>query len=144
MSRKSKNQHESHAVYNKEFFIFLLISIVLFVLSIMFNDDKTIFIFLLAFAIISFLGIFLVPIKFVFTSKQIRLVWLLSFEKIIFWSNVDTIIENNFFKKIDDIANYQIIYRTTYKGKTINKEVQIPLTKKTKTIVEKYAKYKIL
>lgn len=144
MSRKSKNQHESHTVYNKEFFIFLLLSVALFVLSFIFNDDTTVFIFLLIFAVISLVGIFIVPVKFEFTSKQIRLIWLLSFNKIIFWSNVDTIIENNFFKKFDDIANYQIIYRTTYKGKSINKEVQIPLTKKTKIIVEKYAKYKIL
>jgi hypothetical protein len=144
MSRKSKNQHESHTIYNKEFFIFLLLSVALFVLSFIFNDDTTVFIFLLIFAVISLVGIFIVPIKFEFTSKQIRLIWLLSFNKIIFWSNVDTIIENNFFKKFDDIANYQIIYRTTYKGKSINKEVQIPLTKKTKIIVEKYAKYKIL
>lgn len=144
MSNKRSNNNEKNTVFNIEVLVFLILSVIFFIVSAIFKEDKTIFIIFIIFGVISFIVIFIIPVKFVFTNKQIRLVWLLSFERVIFWSNIDTIIENNFFSRIDDFANYQIIYRSTYKGKNITKEVQIPLTKKTKTMVEKYAKYKIL
>ena len=145
MSKKNRNKNEAHVVFNMKVLMFLFFSIIAYTISaFMFKEDTTVGIVLLVFGTIMLLVMFITPAKIIFTNKQLRIIWLLPFEKIIFWSNITTIIENNFFSAIDDFSNFQIFYNTNYKGKSIVKEIQIPRNKKTKLFLDKYAKYKIL
>lgn len=144
MSKNYKNKTEEYVVFNKQILLFLFISILTFIASThTFREDTTISISLLAFGIFLLLLILMIPTKFIFSNKQLRVIWLLPIEKTIFWSNVTTIIENSFFSAIDDLSNFQIIYNSNYKGKSMVKVFKIPRNKKTKFYLNKYAKYKI-
>ena len=141
-----KKQTEQYKVFNREIVLFSSMFIVLLTVSIscFLTNETDIALFLLAGAILVSLGVFLSPLYFVFSSKSLTAVWLLSFKKTIHWSSVNNIIENKLFSAVDDSAHYEIMYRYNYKGKPMIRQFDLPRNKKTRRLVEKYAKYKIV
>ena len=141
-----KKQTEQYKVFNREIVLFSSMFIVLLTVSIscFLTNETDIALFLLAGAILVSLGVFLSPLYFVFSSKSLTAVWLLSFKKTIHWSSVNNIIENKLFSAVDDSAHYEIMYLYNYKGKQMIKRFDLPRNKKTRKLVEKYAKYKIV
>lgn len=141
-----KKQTEQYKVFNREIVLFSSMFIVLLTVSIscFLTNETDIALFLLAGAILVSLGVFLSPLYFVFSSKSLTAVWLLSFKKTIHWSSVNNIIENKLFSAIDDSAHYEIMYLYNYKGKQMIRRFDLPRNKKTRKLVEKYAKYKIV
>ena len=141
-----KKQTEQYKVFNREIVLFSSLFIVLLMVSIscFLTNETDIALFLLAGAILVSLGVFLSPLYFVFSSKSLTAVWLLSFKKTIHWSSVNNIIENKLFSAVDDSAHYEIMYLYNYKGKQMIRRFDLPRNKKTRKLVEKYAKYKIV
>lgn len=141
-----KKQTEQYKVFNREIVLFSSMFIVLLTVSIscFLTNETDIALFLLAGAILVSLGVFLSPLYFVFSSKSLTAVWLLSFKKTIHWSSVNNIIENKLFSAVDDSAHYEIMYLYNYKGKQMIRRFDLPRNKKTRKLVEKYAKYKII
>ena len=141
-----KKQTEQYKVFNREIVLFSSMFIVLLTVSIscFLTNETDIALFLLAGAILVSLGVFLSPLYFVFSSKSLTAVWLLSFKKTIHWSSVNNIIENKLFSAVDDSAHYEIMYHYNYKGTQMIRQFDLPRNKRTRKFVEKYAKYKIV
>ncbi len=141
-----KKQTEQYKVFNREIVLFSSLFIVFLMVSIscFLTNETDIALFLLAGAILVSLGVFLSPLYFVFSSKSLTVVWLLSFKKTIHWSSVNNIIEKKLVSAVDDLAHYEIMYLYNYKGKQMIRQFDLPRNKKTRKLVEKYAKYKIV
>ena len=142
----NKKQTEQYKVFNRQIILFSGLFIVLLISSIscVLINETDIALFLLAGSILVSLGIFLSPLYFVFSSKSLTAVWLVSFKKTIHWSSINNIIEYSLFSDIDNLAHYEIMYRYNYKGKQIIRQFDLPRNKKTRKLVKKYAKYKIV
>ena len=94
-----KKQTEQYKVFNRPIVLFLRLFIVLLIFSkvCFLTNDTDIALFLLAGSVLVFLGVFLSPLYFVFSSKSLTAVWLLSFKKTIHWSSINNIIEYKLF-----------------------------------------------
>jgi len=141
-----KKQTEQYKVFNRQIVLFLSLFALLLIFSIscFLTNETDIALFLLVGSVLVSLGVFFSPLYFVFSSKSLTAVWLLSFRKTIHWSSINNIIEYKLFSAVDDLAHYEIMYRYNYKGKPMIKQFDLPRNKKTRRLVEKYAKYKIV
>ena len=146
-----KNKHEQYKIFNREIILILSLFIILSLFSIscfQSNDTEIAVLFFIG-AILAFLCAFLFPIYFVFSSKSLTAVWLLPFKKTIHWSSVSIIIEQksieySLFSSAIDLPHYEIMYHYNYKGEETTKELDLPRNRKTKKLIEKYAKSKIV
>ena len=43
-----------------------------------------------------------------------------------------------------DLPKYEIVYRENYKGEIVIKNIDLPRNRKTKLLIEKYAKHKLV
>ena len=141
-----RKKNEQYKVLNRHVILFFGLFAVLLVLSVAcFPANETgVALFLLISAVAASLGIFLSPIYFVFSSKSLTAVWLLSFKKTIHWSSVNTIIECKLFSAVDDLAHYEIMYLYHDKGKQTIRQLDLPRNKKTRKLMERYAGHKIV
>lgn len=100
----------------------------------------------IAFSVVSLLvllGLVLSPLYFVFTKKEIRVVWLLLPTKVISFAVIQTILEKKWGETVKDLPKYEVMYLAKYKGKSIVRQFDIPRNKKTKQMLEQYAKNKM-
>ena len=141
-----RKKNEQYKVLNRHFILFVSLVAVLLVLSVAcFPANETdVALFLLISAVAVSLGIFLSPIYFVFSSKSLTAVWLLPFKKTIHWNSVNAIIECKLFSAVDDLAHYEIMYLYHDKGKQTIRQLDLPRNKKTRKLIETYAKHKIV
>lgn len=141
-----KKPIETYKVFNRQIILFLALFIILLIISIkcFSTNDTDIAIFLLTGAILISLGIFLSPMYFVFSSKSLTAIWLVSFKKTISWGSINSIIEYKLLSAVDYFAHYEIMYRYNYKGKQLIKQFDLPRNKRTRKFVEKFAKHKIV
>ena len=115
-----------------------------FSVSLLRSEDVGSGIALLVISIFISLGIFLSPLYFVFTKNEITVNWLFQHKRTILWSSIKSIIELKWGEAHRDLPKYELIYHLNYKGRIVTKYFSIPRNKKTKRVLEKYAKYKIV
>lgn len=141
-----RKKHEQYKVLNRHVILFFGLFAVLLALSVacFLANETDVALFLLASAVLVSLVVFLSPLYFVFSSKSLTAVWLLSFKRTIHWSSVNTIIECKLFSAVDDLAHYEIMYLCRDKGKQAIRQLDLPRNKKTRKLVETYAKHKIV
>ena len=141
-----KKQTEQYKVFNRQIFLFLCLCTVLLIFSTacFLINQASLALFLLAGAVLGSFGVFLSPMYFLFSPKSLTAFWLLPFKKKIHWSEVNNIIECKLFDAVDDLSHYEIMYSYNYKGKQMVRQFDLPLNKKTRAHVEKYAKRKIV
>jgi hypothetical protein len=89
-------------------------------------------------------GIFTTPVYFVFTKNEIMGKYLVGYKKVISWGSVKNIIEIKWGQAYKALSHYQLIYNYNHNGRMIIKQFDIPKNRKTKAVIEKYAKYKII
>lgn len=141
-----KKKNEQYKVLNLRVFLFAVLSFVLLTVSFYFfiTNDTEIAIFLLVAAIASALVFFLSPLYFVFSVTKLEVAWILPFKKTIFWSSIINIVEYKLFEAVDNASKYEIMYLISHKGKAVVKQLELPRNKKTRKLIEKYSKKKIL
>ena len=139
---KHNKRIEKTVIFNRR----ILILIAIFILPLCFfrSVDKE---FAFVFFLLSFLAlicIFFTPLYFVFTKREITVVWILQYKRTIPWASIKSIIGLKWGEVHRDLPKYEIIYHLNYKGYIVSKCFDIPRNKKTKTAIEKYAKHKIV
>ena len=141
-----RKKNEQYKVLNRHFILFVSLFAILLILSVacFLANETDVSLFLLISAVAVSLGIFLSPIYFVFSSKSLTAVWLLSFKRTIHWSSVNTIIECKLFSAVDDPAHYEIMYLCRDKGQQTIRQLDLPRNKKTRKLMERYAGHKIV
>ena len=141
-----KRQTEQYKVLNRQAVLFGCLFTVLFILTVtcFLANETDVALCLLACAVLVSLGIFLSPLYFVFSSKSLTAVWLLPFKKTVHWSSVHNVIEYTLFSAVDDLAHYEIMYLCRDKGKQTIRQLDLPRSKKTKKLMERYAGHKIV
>ena len=143
---KSKKAIEKTIIFNRRILIFVFVFIILlaFSISLFKSVDKGLGISLFIVSIFISLGIFLSPLYFVFTENEITVIWLFQYKRVIPWSAIKSIIELKWGEVHRDLPKYELIYHLNYKGYIVSKQFDIPRNKRTKKMIEKYAKYKIV
>ena len=124
------------------FFLALLL-FVYFSIDFFFSGERELGVVFLLVSLFVLLGLILSPFYFVFTKKEIRVGWLFLPTKEISYSVIKTVIEKKWGETYKDLPKYEVLYLTKYKGRSITKQLDIPRNKKTKRMLEKYAKSKI-
>ncbi len=142
----SKKPIEKTVIFNRRILIFIFAFVIFLCFSINFfnQGDKEIGIALLVISVFISLGIFFTPLYFIFTKNEITIIWLFQYKRIILWSTIKSIIELKWGEVHRDLPKYELIYHLNYKGYIASKQFDIPRNKKTKKVIEKYAKYKIV
>jgi len=146
MTKPKNNLIEKTLVFNRQIFIFLAAFVVCLSFSIDFfkSGDIEIGVVLLIIALAMSLGVFFSPLYFVFTKEELTAIWLFQHRRVIPWYAVKSIIELKWGEVYKDLPKYELIYHLNYKGHIISKQFDIPRNKRTKQMIEKYAKHKIV
>ena len=141
-----KKPIEKTVIFNRRIllFIFAFVMFLCFSISFFKSGDKEIGIALLVISVLISLGIFFTPLYFIFTKNEITITWLFQYKRVIPWSTIKSIIELRWGEVHRDLPKYELIYHLNYKGYIVSKQFDIPRNKKTKKVIERYAKYKIV
>lgn len=141
-----KKPIEKTVIFNRRILLFVVAFVAFLCLSISFfnSGDKEIGIALLVVSALISLGIFFTPLYFIFTKNEITIIWLFQYKRVIPWSAVKSIIELKWGEVYRDLPKYELIYHLNHKGYIVSKQFDIPRNKKTKKVIERYAKYKII
>ena len=139
---KHNKRIEKTVIFNRR----ILILIAIFILPLCFfrSVDKEFAFVLFLLSFLALICIFFTPLYFVFTKKEITVIWIFQYKRTIPWASIKSIIELKWGEVHRDLPKYEIIYHLNYKGYIVSKCLDIPRNKKTKTAIEKYAKYKIV
>ena len=132
-------------IFNRRILLFFLAFLLFIYISIDFfsSGDRKLGITFLVISWFVLLVLILSPIYFVFTKKEIKVVWLILQTKVITYNEIKSIVEKRWGETYKDFPKYEVLYLTKYKGRSITKQLDIPRNKKTKTMMEKYVKHKI-
>ena len=144
--KKIKNSRNAiHKIYNKQFFIFPIVSAVLLFSAIIcaFTDDIDIALFTAILSILIAIGIFVCPIYFLFDSKKITMKCLV-YKKVIHYSSITSIIESKIFQSYDNFPKYEIMYLMKYRGESVIRQFNLPRNREIKKMVDAYLKSKIV
>lgn len=146
MSQKKQRMQEECRVLDRNFLLFVIFSAVMLSLSLWFflKRETDMAFFLLVIGVAGLLGVLLMPFYYVFSPQKLTVVWLLPFKKTIPWGAVNGIVEYKLFETVKDLPKYEIIYRQNYKGETVVKTIELPRNRKTKLLIEKYAKHRLV
>ncbi|MBR3894228.1 MAG: hypothetical protein IKJ35_03665 [Clostridia bacterium] len=146
MAKQKSKRIEKTVIFNRGILLFVIVFIALlwFSISLFKAGDKELGGVLLGVSVFISLGIFFTPLCFVFTKNEITVIWLFQYKRIIPWNAIKSIIELKWGGTYKDLPRYELIYHLNYKGLTISKQFDIPKNKKTKKVIEQYAKYKIV
>ena len=146
MKKHKSKPIEKTIIFNRRilFFVITFIIFLCFSISLLKSEDVELGILLLVVSIFISLGIFLSPLYFVFTKNEITIIWFFQYKRIISWSSIKSIIELKWGEVHRDLPKYELIYHLNYKGYIVSKQFDIPRNKKTKKVIERYAKYKIV
>jgi hypothetical protein len=139
---KHNKRIEKTVIFNRR----ILILIAIFILPLCFfrSVDKEFAFVLFLLSFFALICIFFTPLYFVFTKKEITVIWIFQYKRTIPWASIKSIIELKWGEVHRDLPKYEIIYHLNYKGYIVPKEFDIPKNKRTKKMMEKYAKYKIV
>ena len=141
-----KNKKETNVkIYNKHFFIFPTVSVILLFSSLLcaLTDDVDIALFTAILSILIAIGIFVCPIYFLFDSKKITIKCLV-YKKVIHYGSITSIIESKFFQSYDNFPKYEIMYLMKYKGESVIRQFNLPRNREIKKMVDAYLKSKIV
>ena len=143
---KHKRTIEKTVIFNRRIllFIFAFVMFLCFSISFFKSGDKELGIVLLVISVLISLGIFFTPLYFIFTKNEITITWLFQYKRVILWSTIKSIIELKWGEVHRDLPKYELIYHLNHKGYIVSKQFDIPRNKKTKKVIERYAKYKII
>ena len=132
-------------IYNKHFFIFPTISVILLFSSLLFalTDDVDIALFTAILSILIAIGIFVCPIYFLFDSKKITIKCLV-YKKVIHYGSITSIIESKIFQSYDNFPKYEIMYLMKYRGESVIRQFNLPRNREIKKMVDAYLKSKII
>ena len=132
-------------IYNKQFFIFPTVSVILLFSSLLcaFTDDVDIALFTAILSVLIAIGIFVCPIYFLFDSKKITIKCLV-YKKVIHYGSITSIIESKFFQSYDNFPKYEIMYLMKYRGESVIRQFNLPRNRKIKKMVDAYLKSKIV
>ena len=132
-------------IYNKQFFIFPTVSVILLFSSLLcaLTDDVDIALFTAILSMLIAIGIFICPIYFLFDSKKITIKCLVC-KKIIHYSSITSIIESKLFQSYDNFPKYEIMYLMKYKGESVIRQFILPRNREIKKMVGAYLKSKII
>lgn len=146
MKKKTKELIDRHVVFNRRIVVFVVLTVLLLMLAGSFfkTGSTDLGITLLILAPFSFIGVFFSPLYFIFSKKDITVVWLFQYKRIILWSAIKSIIELKWGEVSRDLPKYELIYHLNYKGYIVTKQFDIPKNKETKKMIERYAKHKII
>lgn len=133
-------------IFNKQILLFLFFFVLLLCFSVSFfkESDTELGTVLLIASLFVCVGIFTTPLYFVFTKNEITGKYLVGYKKVISWGSVKNIIEIKWGQAYKALPHYQLIYNYNHNGRMIIKQFDIPKNRKTKAVIEKYAKYKII
>ncbi len=133
-------------IFNRRILLFLFSFILLLCFSISFfkDSDTELGMVLLIASLLVCVGIFTFPIYFIFTKNEMTAVWLVGYKKIISYTSIKNIIEIKWGQAYKNLPHYQLIYNYNHNGRIIIKQFDIPRNRKTKKMIEKYVKYKII
>lgn len=133
-------------IFNKQILLFLFFFVLLLCFSVSFfkESDTELGTVLLIASLLVCVGIFTTPLYFVFTKNEITGKYIFGYKKVISWGSVKNIIEIKWGQAYKALPHYQLIYNYNYNGRMIIKQFDIPRNRKTKAVIEKYAKYKII
>ena len=139
---KHNKRIEKTVIFNRR----ILILIAFFILPLCFfrSVDKEFAFVLFSLSFLALICIFFTPLYFVFTKKEITVIWIFQYKRTIPWASIKSIIELKWGAVNRDLPKYEIIYQLNYKGYIVSKNFDIPKNKRTKKMMEKYAKYKIV
>ena len=139
---KHNKRIEKTVIFNRRILIFIAI----FILPLCFfrSVDKEFAFVLFLLSFLALICIFFTPLYFVFTKKEITVIWIFQYKRTIPWASIKNIIELKWGEVHRDLPKYEIIYHLNYKGYIVSKDFDIPKNKRTKKMMEKYAKYKIV
>lgn len=146
MTKQSRKPVEKTCVFNRQILIFFAAFVISLSFSIGFfkSGDIEIGVVLLIIALTISLGVFFSPLYFVFTKEDLTAIWLFQHKRVIPWYAVKSIIELKWGEVYKNLPKYELIYHLNYKGHTISKQFDVPRNKRTKQLMEKYAKHKIV
>ena len=132
-------------IYNKHFFIFPTISVILLFSSLLFalTDDVDIALFTAILSILIAIGIFVCPIYFLFDSKKITIKCLV-YKKVIHYGSITSIIESKIYLSYDNFPKYEIMYLMKYRGESVIRQFNLPRNREIKKMVDAYLKSKII
>ena len=132
-------------IYNKHFFIFPTISVILLFSSLLFalTDDVDIALFTAILSILIAIGIFVCPIYFLFDSKKITIKCLV-YKKVIHYGSITSIIESKIYQSYDNFPKYEIMYLMKYRGESVIRQFNLPRNREIKKMVDAYLKSKII
>ena len=146
MKKQKSKPIEKTIIFNRRILLFVITFIIFlcFSISLLKSEDVELGIPLLVVSIFISLGIFLSPLYFVFTKNEITVIWLFQYKRIIPWRSIKSIIELKWGEVYKDLPKYELIYHLNHKGHIISKQFDVPRNKRTKQMIEKYAKHKIV
>ena len=132
-------------IYNKQFFIFPTVSVILLFSSLLcaLTDDVDIALFTAILSILIAIGIFVCPIYFLFDSKKITIKCLV-YKKVIHYGSITSIIESKFFQSYDNFPKYEIMYLMKYRGESVIRQFNLPRNREIKKMVDAFLKSKIV
>ena len=132
-------------IYNKQFFIFPTVSVILLFSSLLcaFTDDVDIALFTAILSVLIAIGIFVCPICFIFDAKKVTIKYLVC-KKIIHYSSITSIIESKLFRSYENLPKYEMMYLMKYRGENVIRQVDLPRSRKIKKMVDAYLKSKIV
>ena len=142
---KHNKRIEKTVIFNRR----ILILIAIFILPLCFfrSVDKEFAFVLFLLSFLALICIIFTPLYFVFTKKEITVIWIFQYKRTIPWASIKSIIElkwGEWGEVHRDLPKYELIYHLNYKGYIVSKQFDIPRNKKTKKVIERYAKYKIV
>ena len=132
-------------IYNKQFFIFPTVSVILLFCSLLcaLTDDVDIAVFTAILSVLIAIGIFVCPICFMFDAKKITIKYLVC-KKVIHYSSITSVIESKLFQSYENLPKYEMMYLMKYKGESVIRQVDLPRSRKIKKMVDAYLKSKIV
>ena len=138
-------KHIENKIYNKQFWLFPIVSAILLFSAILcaFTDDTEIALFTALLSALIAIGIFVCPFSFIFDSKKITVKYLV-YKKVIHYSSITNIIESKLFQSYDNLPKYEIMYLMKYKGESVIRQLNLPRNKKIKKMLQSYLKSKII
>ena len=138
-------KHIENKIYNKQFWLFPIVSAVLLFSAILcaFTEDRKIALFTAILSALIAIGIFVCPFCFIFDSKKITVKYLVC-KKVIHYSSITNIIESRLFQSYDIFPKYEIMYLMKYKGESVIRQLDLPRNKKIKKMLQSYLKSKII
>ena len=137
---------KEYKVFNFHSILYGLLCLILLAISFALfgSKDKELAIAFLVCSLAAAFLFFMTPVSFVFSEKKLVIIWLLPIRKTVFWSSVINIVESRAWSSVDNLSKYDITYLVSRNKDTTVKQLELPRNKKTKMLIEKYSKKRIV